>query len=418
MTTQQNNEWGDIPEGWEVVALGEICDVRDGTHDTPKYINIGIPLVTSKNIINGRLDFSDISYISVDDAMEINKRSKVHSGDIIMSMIGTIGNAILVGNYDDFCIKNVALLKPYHEIVKNNFLIQYIQSDIFKGTLDNSLDGGIQKFISLGNLRDLKIVIPKSTAEQTAIATVLSDTDKLIDSLTALIAKKQAIKSATMNQLLSGQKRLPQFAHHSDGTPKGYLKTEYGIIPENWEVVKVSDIGDVGRGRVISHNEINRSISDLYPVYSSQTTNNGIMGYLDTFDFVGEYVTWTTDGVNAGKVFYRNGKFNCTNVCGTIKVKENYYAEFIALAMGKEARKYVSTNLANPKLMNGVAKSIQMITPKSLTEQTAIAQILSDMDSEITALEHRLAKTKALKQGLMHQLLTGKIRLFLGSLNN
>src|SRR5690606_28552074 len=93
---------------------------------------------------------------------------------------------------------------------------------------------------------------------------------------------------------------------------------------EDWEVKKIREIAKVGRGRVISHKEINGSQMKKYPVYSSQTTNNGVMGYIDTYDFEGEYVTWTTDGEKAGTVFHRVGRFNCTNVCGTILlIKDN-----------------------------------------------------------------------------------------------
>ena len=134
------------------------------------------------------------------------------------------------------------------------------------------------------------------------------------------------------------------------------------------------------------------------------------MGYIDTYDFEGEYITWTTDGVNAGTPFYRTGKFNCTNVCGTIKLK-NDNPQFVAYLLGREMPKYVSRNLANPKLMNDVVKKIEIKVPKSVEEQAAIAQILSDMDAEIEALEQKLDKYRMIKQGMMQELLTGKMRL-------
>ncbi len=146
-------------------------------------------------------------------------------------------------------------------------------------------------------------------------------------------------------------------------------------------------------------------------MYSSQTSNDGIMGYLDTFDFEGEYISWTTDGANAGTVFYRNGRFNCTNVCGLIIVKQEYDTQFIALALSMNAKKYVSANLANPKLMNGAMSSVLVPIPfdedgeVDMEEQRRIAGILSDMDEEIRVKETLLAKHRALKQGVMQQLL-------------
>lgn len=130
--------------------------------------------------------------------------------------------------------------------------------------------------------------------------------------------------------------------------------------------VKVSEIANIGRGRVISSSEINKQRNPSYPVYSSQTSNDGIMGYLDKYDFDGEYITWTTDGANAGTVFHRSGKFNCTNVCGVLKIKDTSKVNpsFVALALQRQTKKYVSINLANPKLMNNVMAGITVELPQ------------------------------------------------------
>jgi type I restriction enzyme S subunit len=134
------------------------------------------------------------------------------------------------------------------------------------------------------------------------------------------------------------------------------------------------------------------------------------MGYLDTFEFEGEYITWTTDGANAGTVFARCGRFNCTNVCGTIKPISDDY-KFVAMVLGTVASRHVSRHLGNPKLMNDVMKQVVIPLPHTLPEQTAIAAILSDMDAEIAELEAKLAKARQVKQGMMQELLTGRIRL-------
>jgi len=201
-------ENGRLKEDWGVKILGEICDVRDGTHDSPKYVDSGVKFVTSKNIFNNKLDFSEISYISQIDAYEINKRSKVDRGDILMSMIGTIGNAVLVDYEPDFCIKNIALLKPRN--FSANFLIQYIGAPVFQVLLSNSLDGGIQKFVSLGVLRSLQVAIPMDKSEQIRIATILSDMDTEIAALETKLAKYRRIKQGMMQNLLTGRIRLVQ----------------------------------------------------------------------------------------------------------------------------------------------------------------------------------------------------------------
>ncbi len=147
---------------------------------------------------------------------------------------------------------------------------------------------------------------------------------------------------------------------------------------------KVSEIANIGRGRVISTSEINKQRNPLYPVFSSQTTNNGIMGYLDVYDFDGEHITWTTDGANAGTVFHREGKFNCTNVCGVLKIKDTskFNSSFVALALQRQTKKYVSTNLANPKLMNNVMAGITLELPQ-IEIQNKVARLNNGIGNKI-----------------------------------
>lgn len=237
---------------------------------------------------------------------------------------------------------------------------------------------------------DVPMSVPQP-AEQRAIATALSDVDALLAAQDKLIAKKRDLKQAAMQQLLTGSIRLPGF--HGE-----------------WEVKAIQELSQVGRGRVISYTEISKSSSPTYPVFSSQTSNSGIMGYLDAYDFEGDYVTWTTDGANAGTVFARSGRFNCTNVCGTIKLHDSDH-RFIAAALGRVSQSHVSRHLGNPKLMNDVMKKIQITIPKTRAEQTAIAEVLTGMDAELAALEQRRDKTRALKQAMMQELLTGRTRL-------
>jgi type I restriction enzyme, S subunit len=174
---------------------------------------------------------------------------------------------------------------------------------------------------------------------------------------------------------------------------------------EGWKTFRVRDICDLGRGRVISGQEI-ESNPGVFPVYSSQSSNNGKMGSIDTFDFDGEYVTWTTDGAYAGTVFYRSGKFNCTNVCGTLSAKEqNIHMPFIAYKLSTLAKDHVSY-VGNPKLMNGVMANIEITIPPFKIEQTKIAEILSTVDQAIEQTEALIAKQQRIKTGLMQDLLT------------
>ena len=171
----------------------------------------------------------------------------------------------------------------------------------------------------------------------------------------------------------------------------------------SWAQFKIKDIATIGRGRVISSIEISQQKNPLYPVYSSQTTNEGIMGYLDDFMFEGEYISWTTDGANAGTVFYRNGKFNCTNVCGLIKLKKGFDTYCVSLILSEATRKYVSVNLANPKLMNNTMGEIQIHLPK-LEEQKRITIVFRKLQELFEVHNNLLIRYSKQKQYLLSQM--------------
>lgn len=143
---------------------------------------------------------------------------------------------------------------------------------------------------------------------------------------------------------------------------------------DRWPLVEISRICQLGRGRVINKFDIKQN-PGFYPVYSSQTENNGIFGEIGTYDFDGEYVTWTTDGANAGTVFYRNGQFNCTNVCGTLKaIDDSINMKFLSFVLGKIAKKFVS-KVGNNKLMNNIVANIKIPLPPSDIQGEIIREI-------------------------------------------
>lgn len=177
-------------KGWEVKKLGEVCDVRDGTHDSPKYVESSdYVLITSKNIVDRGIDFSNVNYISETDYKTINQRSEVSEGDIIMAMIGTIGNPIIVKKENHkFCIKNVALIKFTKETSVNNVYVRALLDNDMYFTYVSSLNkGGTQKFIALGTIRNLLTPIPPLPLQQTfaskieAIEAMKADTKKSLE---------------------------------------------------------------------------------------------------------------------------------------------------------------------------------------------------------------------------------------------
>ena len=175
---------------------------------------------------------------------------------------------------------------------------------------------------------------------------------------------------------------------------------ELESVPKDWKIGKVKDYFKIGRGRVISKDFIKEN-SGLFPVYSSQSINNGEMGRISTYDFEGDYLTWTTDGAYAGSVFFREGKFNCTNVCGTCLAKDSneIHTKFFVYYLEKIAKRYVSY-IGNPKLMNNVFSEIPILIPP-LSEQKRITHILSVLDDYLLQLKESTEKYKILKKGVL-----------------
>ncbi len=209
------------------VSFQEISDVRDGTHDSPSYLSNGHPFVTSKNVKDGYINYDDIQYISDEDFETINKRSKVDVNDILMGMIGTIGNLALIRTEPDFAIKNVALIKDTKQ-VSYMYLYHYLQSSSTERQLLSGLDGGTQKFVSLKNIRELNIMVP-SKAEQLKVGNFIESLNHLI----TLHQRKCEILKKIKKSML--EKMFPK-----NGTKKP--KIRFKGFNDDWEQRKLGEM--------------------------------------------------------------------------------------------------------------------------------------------------------------------------------
>lgn len=182
-----------------------------------------------------------------------------------------------------------------------------------------------------------------------------------------------------------------------------------GCVPEHWKIVRIKDFCNITRGRVISQLDLE---DEGYPVYSSQTAENGCLGYISTYDFEGEAITWTTDGAKAGTVFLRNGKYNCTNVCGILQLKSSVKdtdIKFVAHSLGFIALHNKRLDINGYKIMSNEMAFIVIALPP-LTEQTAIAAYLDErtanIDRRIELLKQKIDKYKELRRSLISQVVT------------
>ena len=271
-----------------------------------------------------------------------------HKGEVMITCAGTVGKCVIYDGKDAYYQdSNIVWIDNPSQYIGNGFLYHLLANVDWR-----KLNSTTIIRIYNDDLRNLKLSYPQ-IEEQKKISRLLSLLDDRISTQNKIIEDLKKLKSAISKKLLDN---------------------------DRWTTYKIQDIAKIGRGRVICSAEIERQKHPLYPVYSSQTFNDGIMGYLDDYMFDGEYITWTTDGANAGTIFYRKGKFNCTNVCGTLKIQPKYDCYFVSLVLQQATQKYVSFNLANPKLMNNIMASIKIKMP-DIEMQKQLSKIFQTLDS-------------------------------------
>ena len=364
----------EFTDPWEQRKLDTITDVRDGTHDSPQYVEIGHPFITSKNVKDGFINYEDIQYVSDKDYEEINKRSKVDKNDILMGMIGTIGNIALVRETPDFAIKNVALIKDIGDVYYR-YLYHCLQSNSIAHQLDENLDGGTQKFIALNKIRELVIPVP-SEREQHKIGDYMESLDNLI-----------TLHQNKLN-ILNKYKRGLLFKIFTSFNRDNLISLKE-LIDKN--------VIEIKRGNIIPKQY------GIYPVYSSSVHNNGLFCYSDNYMFDEELVSWSIDG--GGNFFYRpKHKFSLTNVTGYIKVKNKNIlnTQYLYYNLDYLSHSY-NFDYQNKALPSYISKLYKIYLPP-IKVQEKTAKILSTFDELIEKENNILSLLKKYKQGLLQQM--------------
>ncbi|MGH2279621.1 restriction endonuclease subunit S [Aliarcobacter sp. ERUVET-7] len=397
-----------LPKGWELVQFDKVCDIRDGTHDSPKYIENGVPFITSKHLTDNGIDFTETNYISEENHIEFSKRSKVDNGDILFGMIGTIGKPVIVNTDFEFSIKNVALLKlSSNELLSNIYVLNLLKSNIIINQFLKLSNGGVQSFIALGMIRKLKIPLPP-IEEQKKIADILSTVDKKIAFVEENINATEELKKALM------QKLLTEGIGHTE-----FKDSELGRIPQSWEVVKFKEITKVRQGLQIPISKRKKEkCENCYEYITIQfIKNNKEVEYIEnpqkTVICTENDILMTRTG-NTGIVV--------TNVKGVFH--NNFFLiDFDRNEISKEYLVYyLNSNSIQkeillragattiPDLNHGDFYSIKFISPP-LEEQKQIAEILSTVDNKLENLKEKKQSFEELKKGLMQKLLTGEVRV-------
>lgn len=403
-------EVGVIPEDWEVKELSSISAIKSGKR-LPKGSLVTssktpYPYIRVIDMNMGYLNLSDIMYVPENVQPMISKYI-ISKNDIYISVAGTLG---LVGKIPKE-LDGANLTENANRITEiqcnRDYLMYYMMSPLIQNVIEAERTIGAQPKLALQRIRDFYIVLPGDNSEQTAIATALSDVDSLISALTKKIEKKKAIKQGLMQQLLTGKKRLPGFndkwksmllgdiAEVKDGTHQTPKYVKSGGKPfYSVENVTADDFKNVKHISLEEH----KALTSNYRIEKGDVlmTRIGSIGCC-------KYVDWDVDAS-----FYVS--------LALLKINEKYDSKFISyLSNIKSFKEEVMLNslvFAIPQKINlGNISLIKVYIPTSKAEQTAISNILSDCDSEIAALEEKRDKYKEIKQGMMQQLLTGKIRL-------
>ena len=373
-----------VPQGWEVKKLGEVFKKV-----TEKNIHLKINTVLTNSAQFGVIPQNEFFDKSIATKENIDNYYILEMDNFIynprISKLAPAG-PISRNKYGIGCVSPLYTVFKIHSNNNINFYEFYFKSNLWNRQAYNIANFGARfdrMNITDKDFFNMPIPVPP-LEEQKKIAEILSLWDKAIEQTKELIAYKEKQKKGLMQKFIYPIKN----------------KTSY----------RIGDLFNLSRGRVISKQEIEEN-TGIYPVFSSQTSNNGILGYINTYDYDDELITWTTDGANAGKVFARKGKFNCTNVCGIGKPKSNNICNLIYVSafLNNITKRYVSY-VGNPKLMNNVFEEIEIFLPP-IDEQKAIADILSSADKEIELLNMQLELYTEQKKGLMQNLLTGKVRV-------
>jgi len=408
-------EIGVRPENWEVVTIDDVADViGGGTPSTtvPNYWNGSINWFTPTEVGSSKYVYTSKRKIT-DDGLKSSSAKILPVGTILLTSRAGIGDLAILR--DEACTNQGFQSLITNDSMDNEYL--YYLMATLKNVLLKNASGSTFLEITPAKVKSIKFTLPPKP-EQQAIAQTLSDTDALIDSLEKLIEKKRHIKQGAMQELLTGKRRLPGFE-----VKQGYKQTEIGEIPEDWEVVTIDDVADVIGGGTPSTtvpNYWNGSINWFTPtevgsskyVYTSKRkiTDDGLKSSSAKILPVGTILLTSRAGIGDLAILRDEA---CTN--------QGFQSLITNDSMDNEYLYYLMATLKNVLLKNASGSTFLEITPTkvrnieiaipTLLEQQAIATVLSDMDTEIEALENKLQKTREIKDGMMHELLTGRIRL-------
>jgi type I restriction enzyme, S subunit len=391
----KQTEVGAIPEDWEVRNLQTVCRVpiTYGIVQCGPHFPNGVPYIRVSDMGERHLHVEGMLRTSPLIAAQFG-RSTVQTGDLVYALRGVLGEVRQVSPEVDGAnlTQGTARLAP-NDTLASNYLLWALRNSAAVRQAEIEAKGTTFREITLADLRRIWVLIP-SKLEQQTIAEALSDADAFIESLEQLIAKKRQVKQGTMQELLTGKKRLEGFNDEWKTETLGRLVT---FLDGQRRPVKDSD---------------RKNMQGTIPYYGA----SGIVDYVNDYLFDEELILLGEDGENilsrnCRLAFRISGKTWVNNHAHVLRPNPNVNIGFLADYLESLNYEQFNSGTAQPKLNKQSCTNLSLLVPPTLEEQTAIATILSDMDTEITVLETKLEKARQIKQGMMQELLTGRIRL-------
>lgn len=409
-------EIGYVPSDWQETDIGSVAN-KVGSGITPKggnsnYQSFGRPFVRSQNVGRGKLLLRDLAFITEDTHKSFSSTETIY-GDVLLNITGaSIGRSAIVdervqgGNVN----QHVCIIRLNQYQFDPKYLNELLLSAIGQRQIDSFQAGGNREGLNFSQIRSIRIPLPPTLAEQQAIAEALFDADAWIESLEQLIAKKRQIKQGAMQELLTGKRRLPGFSGRWIVRRFGDCLSEnptYGINAAGVALdsrlplyLRITDIGE--DGEIFTCNRVSVDHPDS-------------SGYI----LMEHDIVFARTGASVGKTYLYKSEHGAMVFAGfLIRARINpsllnpkfFFSYTHTRGYWKWVR-MMSMRSGQPGI-NGIEyASLEIELPPTVAEQAAIAEIIFDQQLEITELESKLTKAHHLKQALMQQLLTGRIRL-------
>jgi type I restriction enzyme S subunit len=407
----KHSEVGVILEEWELtpfVSLGRVIDGDRGTNypGSRDFSSDGHCLfLNAGNVTKAGFRFSECAFISHEKDEQLSK-GKLKRDDIVLTTRGTVGNFAHFDSAVSFehirINSGMVILRNESAALDTTFLYALLQSHFVEKQIERLTFGSAQPQLTVKGINEFAIVVPP-VPEQRAIATALSDVDGLLGGLDRLIAKKRDLKQAAMQQLLTGQTRLPGF--HGE-----------------WEVKRLGEICEIAMGRTPprlnqafwGHGYKWLSIADLQTKVVSDSKEEITELAASTMTIIPKGTLLMSFKLSLGRLCFAGcDLFTNEAICSFNKLQAN--AEFLYYVLGRTDFSLYGKQAVKGYTLNKESLKIIEVTLPPHPEQTAIAEVLTEMDAELAGLEQRREKTRALKQAMMQELLTGRTRLVAGA---